>query len=223
MKCNICNSDQFIEHRGKPNEKCATCGAKARHRIALEVYRQHLFNTLKELDGNVLHLAPEKALSGILAEHLGDRYEPADASPERYPHVSCRRMYFPDDFAAIPDGHFSAILHNHVLEHIPGHYKDHLHEFSRILKPGGKMIFSVPGPYLDRLTQEGGEHLASDEERLARFLQEDHFKVFGTDFVEFIEHLKGGELLADGITDDIRASLAVRPGKAPFFVWLKNS
>ncbi len=222
MKCNICGASRFVEHRGKPNEKCANCGAKARHRIALAVYQTHLFDTVEQVAGPVLHLAPEKALSGVLDKRLGERYEPADASPERYPHVQCKRMFFPDDFAAIAEDHYTAILHNHVLEHIPGSYKDHLAAFVRILKPGGKMIFSIPGPYMDRLTREGGEMLATDRERLEQFLQEDHFKMFGSDFVDHVKSIEGGSLIPDGVTDDIRASLAVRPGKAPFFVWQKK-
>lgn len=85
------------------------------------------------------------------------------------------------------------------------------------------MIFSVPGPYLDRPSVEGGEHLASDAERLENFLQEDHYKMLGADFVEFLRNMEGGELHFDGITPEIREQLSVRPGKAPFFVWQKQS
>jgi len=84
------------------------------------------------------------------------------------------------------------------------------------------MIFSVPGPYLDKVTVEGGELLASDEERLEKFLQEDHYKLLGADFVEFLRNMEGGELLPDGITPEVREVLSVRPGKAPFFIWWKR-
>lgn len=84
------------------------------------------------------------------------------------------------------------------------------------------MIFSVPGPYLDRKTREGGENFRTDGERIELFRQADHFKIFGADFVTFVETMQGGRRIADGVTDERRAELAVRPGKAPFFVWRKD-
>ena len=223
MTCNICGGDNFVAWRGRPDEQCGECGALARHRIAFAVYQRHLF-TLDEQPQNlrVLHLAPEPCLHPALDEVIGTGYLCADASPERYPHAQCLRLFFPGNFNIFPPDYFDAILHNHVLEHIPGHYGDHLMEFTRLLKPGGRMIFSVPGPYLDRLTVEGGENLASDEERLEKFMQEDHFKLLGSDFIEFLENIPGGEVISDGITNDLRASLNVRPNKAPFFIWQKH-
>lgn len=171
----------------------------------------------------VLHLAPEPSLYPWMSGQIGAGYICADASPELYPHAGCLKLFFPDDFAIFPHGYFDAIVHNHVLEHLPGHYGDHLLAFSMLLKVGGKMIFSVPGPYLTRQTEEGGENLASDAERLEKFLQGDHFKIFGADFVEFVAQMPGGKLLDDGIDDQLRAKLNVRAKKAPFFVWQKTA
>ncbi len=220
-QCNICDGTSFETFRGRPNEKCASCGSLARHRVGWEVYRNHLIGETCG-EGRVLHLAPEPWLYPKLRDTLGSGYLCADPSPEIYPHAPCMRLFFPDDFRLFPDGYFSAILHNHVLEHIPGHYGDHVLAFARLLTPGGKMIFSIPGPYTGRPTKEGGEHLSSDAERLKQFLQEDHFKMLGDDFVPTLEALPGGQLLAEGISEDQRAELSVRPGKAPFFIWQKN-
>lgn len=222
MTCNICGSDGFSAWRGRPAEKCDDCGALARHRVAFAVYEHHLF-TLEEKEQSlrVLHLAPEPCLQPALDEVIGSGYICADASPERYPHAECLKLFFPGDFKIFPQGYFDAVLHNHVLEHIPGHYGDHLTAFSRLLKPGGRMIFSVPGPYKTRLTEEGGEHFKSDAERLDRFLQEDHFKIFGADFVQFLDQMPGGFVVPDGISNELRKELNVRPNKAPFFIWEK--
>jgi len=222
LTCNICGSDNFSIWRGRPDELCNDCGALARHRIAFAVYQLHLFTLEEEKPLKVLHLAPEPCLHPALDEVIGPGYICADASPERYPHADCLKLFFPKDFAIFPDGYFDAILHNHVLEHIPGHYGDHLMAFSRLLKPGGRMIFSIPGPYKKRLTEEGGENLKSDAERLEKFLQEDHFKMFGADFIEYLRHMPGGFLVPDGITNEIRKKLNVRPNKAPFFIWEKK-
>ncbi|MFD0918005.1 class I SAM-dependent methyltransferase [Pseudahrensia aquimaris] len=221
--CNICGGDEFVVYRGRAAEQCTQCGSKARHRIGWDVYATHLLPMMKQRPkGKVLHLAPEAALHDLLSDELGAGYMPADAAPERYPHAQCLKLFFPDDFTIFPDGYFDAILHNHVLEHIPGHYGDHLRAFTRLLSPGGKMIFSIPGPYLDRETIEGGEHLSSDAERLEAFLQEDHFKLIGSDFPGTLTSLVGGAVLEDGITDARRAQLSVRPGKAPFFIWQRD-
>ncbi|MFK5977644.1 MAG: methyltransferase domain-containing protein [Rhizobiaceae bacterium] len=222
MACNICGGTDFEGYRGRKGERCTSCGSKARHRIALMVYETHLLPLVRGGAKRVLHLAPEQFLYRELSEMVGAGYITSDASPERYPHAECLKLYFPQDFDLFPDGYFTAILHNHVLEHIPGHYGDHLIAFTRMLAPGGKMIFSVPGPYLDRQSVEGGEHLASDAERLEKFLQEDHYKMLGADFVDFLRGMEGGALISDGITPEIREQLNVRPGKAPFFVWQKQ-
>lgn len=220
MHCNICGGTTFESYRGRANEVCTSCGAKARHRIALDVYERFLFPLAGE-GARVLHLAPEKCLYPVLKEKLGEGYVTADAAPERYPHAEPQKLTLPGDFDAFPADHFDAILHNHVLEHIPGHYRDHLKGLARWLKPGGLMIFSVPGPHLDLLTREGGEHFRTDAERIELFRQGDHFKLFGRDFVDYVETMEGGKRLTDGVTDERRAQLGVRPGKAPFFVWRK--
>ena len=222
--CNICGSTDFQDYRKRPAEQCVDCGAKARHRVGWEVYQHHLLPLAEARSApRVLHLAPEKSLFELLASRLGGGYIPADAAPERYLHAACLKLYFPDGFEIFPDGYFDAILHNHVLEHIPGHYGDHLRAFTRLLAPGGKMIFSIPGPYLDRPTREGGEHLASDAERLEQFLQEDHYKMIGDDFFDVLDALPGGKRLEEGVSEERRAALSVRPGKAPFFIWQRDS
>ena len=221
--CNLCGNDRFVDYRGRPKEQCVVCGSKARHRVGWAVYESQLLPLMKDRPkGRVLHLAPEKALFDHLEKALGGGYFPADAAPERYPHAQCLKLFFPEDFSIFPNGYFDAILHNHVLEHIPGHYGDHLRAFTRMLAPGGRMIFSIPGAYLDRETEEGGEHFSSDAERLKRFLQEDHFKLIGSDFPETLTDLPGGQVMPDGITDSLRERLSVRPGKAPFFIWERN-
>ena len=220
-ECNICGSNEFTAYRGRPNEVCAQCGAKARHRVGIEIY-ERLLPAYATEQGRVLHLAPERFLHAWLQEMFGAGYMTADAEPERYPHASALRLRLPDGFQVFPQGYFDVILHNHVLEHIPGSYKEHLGSFVRVLAPGGVMIFSVPGPYMDRETREGGEFFKTDAERLEAFLQEDHFKLLGADFVEYLEAMPGGSLLDDGVTDARRAQIAVRPGKARFFVWRKD-
>lgn len=223
MECNICGGEQFATYRNRPNEQCVQCKSKARHRVGWEVYQQHLLPLVHDNPAaRVLHLAPEASLYGLLKGELGGGYLPSDAAPERYPHASCLKLFFPQDFQIFPDGYFTGILHNHVLEHIPGHYGDHLQEFTRLLAPGGKMIFSIPGPYMGQKTIEGGENLATDEERLEKFLQEDHYKLIGEDLFDTLANLPNGKTIDEGVSASRRAELSVRAQKAPFFIWQKR-
>lgn len=219
--CNICGSQHFEAYRGRPSERCSNCGSKARHRVALDIYERLVF-PLAMGRVRLLHFAPEEALYRRIEPVFGPAYTTADLMPERYPHAQALRIALPDGISIFPDGYFDAVLHNHVLEHIPGHFRDHIAALMRIVRPGGAMIFSVPGPYPDRETEEGGEHLDSDAERLLRFRQEDHFKLFGADLIPHLQGLAGITLEPDGISDARRAELAVRPGKAPFFILRKQ-
>ncbi|MBO6816383.1 MAG: methyltransferase domain-containing protein [Rhizobiaceae bacterium] len=132
------------------------------------------------------------------------------------------KLYLPNDFKIFDDNYFDFILHNHVMEHIPGSYIDHLHEFQRILAPGGAMIFSIPGPSMSKLTEEGGEHLSSPEERLAKFGQVDHFKQFGRDLVDFLEASDGMRFQFDQLTDIERVRMSIPKGSNRFLIWRKN-
>lgn len=101
MRCNICGGDMFEPFRGRANERCTTCGAKARHRVALDVYERFLFPLAG--DGlRILHLAPEECLFPLLRVKFGDGYKPADAVPDRYPWAKPRKLVLPGDFDAFP-------------------------------------------------------------------------------------------------------------------------
>ncbi len=222
-ECNICGSREFRDYKGRPGEMCVSCKAKARHRVGLAVYERMLFPIIDVNPGaRILHMAPEPSLFPVLSQRLGAAYTVSDAEPERYPYAPCLRLSFPQDFKQFPDGYFHGIIHNHILEHIPGHYGDHLQEFARLLAPGGRMVFSFPGPYSGVDTIEGGEFMATDEERIFEFGMPEHIKIFGPDFYDVYTGVPGGFAMNDGVTDELRASLNVRPGMAPFHVWQRS-
>jgi phosphoglycolate phosphatase len=193
--------------------------------VAFEVYRRAGLleqRASPPYGTRVLHLAPEGVLHSRIVAAVGAGYMPADARPEAYTTIQCLRLRLPDGFALFPDAYFDFIIHNHVLEHIPGSFRDHLRGFARILKPGGHHIFSVPGPKGSMLTVEGGEHLASDAERLAKFGQGDHFKMFGHDLPGFLAELPGGSFAWDDLSDADRAEINVAPLSNRFLVWRKD-
>jgi len=62
------------------------------------------------------------------------------------------------------------------------------------------MVFTIPDQNVLRgiKSVEGGENLETDEERLALFGQEDHYKLLGSDFVDYLRcKFSQVELLAD--------------------------
>ncbi len=221
--CNICGGTEFVDFNGRSLVQCVKCKSLERHRIAIEVYKQ--FGLLDEGDGAkkyVLHLAPERMLANKLLSNKNLNYVASDPRTGSYNWTRIMRLFLPDDFKVFHDGYFDFILHNHVLEHIPGTYVDHLAEFQRILAPGGAMIFSIPGPAMARQTVEGGEHFETDAERLEKFGQEDHFKQFGGDLVETLEKTPGMNFSFDGIDEAGRAKLSIAKNSNRFLIWTKD-
>lgn len=191
--CNICNCNQFHDYNGRTKVVCTNCGSFERHRLLKHTLQ---VNGLLGSSGDfymrrALHLAPEKMTHSYMSSIYGGGYYCSDPFPEKYPYASCLKLMLPDDFRLFTDSYFDLIIHNHVLEHIPGSYKSHLAEFSRILKPGGYMVFTLPGVRHDVDTIEGGENLESDELRLRIHGQEDHYKSFGKDLFDFLYTLGG--------------------------------
>ena len=82
------------------------------------------------------------------------------------------------------DNTFDYVICNHVLEHIPDEQKA-ISEVLRVLKPDGKWIFSFP-ICTDMQTYEDPT-VVSEEDRLQRFGQEDHVRLYGYDYKERFE------------------------------------
>jgi phosphoglycolate phosphatase len=132
-------------------------------------------------------LAPERFFYNIFSKNTSLEYEACDASPDRYSFVKAKKLTLPDDFGKLGDESYDWIIHNHVLEHIPGHWFEHLQQFVRALKVRGEMIFTIPKISSNRPTHEGGENLKSDELRKKIFGQDDHFRRFGFEFIDAIK------------------------------------
>lgn len=124
----------------------------------------------------VLHIAPEPALQRMLKSLPGARYHSADiASPLADEHF---------DVTSIPHqaGSFDLVLCNHVLEHVDDDALA-MRELHRVLAPAGRAILMCPtGRGLD-LTYED-KLIVTQSERLAKFGQEDHVRLYGADYYD---------------------------------------
>ena len=152
---------------------CPVCGALPRHRILAAWCDSHR----DDIKGRVLYFALESGMAqwfkrnGIELQSA-DLYQPAD-------------LRLDIQNTGEPTESYDWIFCNHVLEHIPD-YRKALTELHRILKPGGHLICSFP---IDESWEKTEENICADEaERLSRFGQVDHLRVFGRDGEEILRN-----------------------------------
>lgn len=124
----------------------------------------------------VLHIAPEKVLQDLLRAVPGVRYTGGD--------LESRLADVHFDVTAIPfdDASYDLVLCNHVLEHVPDD-EQAMRELARVLDPGGKAILMCPIAR-DRATTYEDSAVQTPEQRLERFGQEDHARLYGADYEE---------------------------------------
>lgn len=210
LKCPICNGTEFEDFNGRVNARCSGCRAVERNRM--------MWMLLERLGGfkegkRVLHMAPEMGLARRFKALSGDAYHATDVDVERYASntINIRKLDLCTDLAEIPDNSYDLILHSHVLEHVPCDVATVLRELDRILAPGGLHFLSVP----IRGTQTA-EDLSPDlteTERLKRFGQEDHYRIFGSDsLTQMLREIWGDdkhliELLDVFTRDELRSAV----------------
>lgn len=156
--------------------ECPWCGCHDRERHLL-MYMQAtgLFESLS--NKAVLHFAPERRLSPLIAAQKPLRYIRCDLHPQT-----------PDiekiDISAIPYPAeiFDLVIANHVLEHVADDQAA-LAEIHRVLKPGAYAILQTP--YSARLHHTWSDPgIDTDLARLHAYGQEDHVRLFGRDIFE---------------------------------------
>jgi Methyltransferase domain len=176
--CPLCNSTEFSDFKGRGAIKCDSCGSLPRLRIAWLLLKDYA----KLASGaRVAHFAPEPVLAQKLKKICGDGYEAYDLDPPRYEkRISFARIRKCDlctDLDRFQPSSYDAIVHNHVMEHVPCNYVMVLHKLQSLLKPGGFHVFSVPvskGHTKSDLTPG-----LSASTRIKEFGQSDHLVKFG--------------------------------------------
>lgn len=128
--------------------------------------------------GKILHFAPEPSIQKVIRQNKQIDYYTGDIRPGR-------AMYVIDiTDIQYKDNTFDYIISNHIMEHIPDEGKA-VSEIKRVLKPNGKWILSFP-ICTDMKTYED-KTITSPEQRLEKYGQKDHVRLYGYDFAERYE------------------------------------
>jgi predicted SAM-dependent methyltransferase len=154
----------------REDAQCPICGSLERHRAAFLLLHDRI-----PLQQKTLHVAPEPLMVPWLVsrscEYLNiDLYNPA-----------MQRMDLMQ--LELPNQSKTLIWCSHVLEHVSDDRKA-LSEIFRVLAPAGMLILQVP---IQGETTFEDSTVQSDSERLEKFLQEDHVRLYGTDLKRRIE------------------------------------
>jgi phosphoglycolate phosphatase len=175
LRCSICGSPKFVARQQRGYVQCEDCGSNERARLLWMMLDKH---GLLRPGKRVLHIAPERSSAERLHALWGDGYEPVDIDPDLYDFApNIRKIDLVEDAARLPSGRYDAIIHSHVMEHIPCNITAILWHLHRSLKPEGKQICCVPiirdGHYSEDLGPIGAD------DAINRFGQDDHVRTFG--------------------------------------------
>lgn len=167
FQCPICNRG----YRRLDHNACPGCGSIDRHRILWLLLQHWERNGRIHWGGRLLHVAPEGNLGERLAALYGEGYVSVD--------MDVRKAMQACDITNMPqfaNSTFDAIVCNHVLEHVAND-RTAMAELYRVLKPGGWASLHVPLT-MSETTDEDPE-VKDPQERLRRFGQEDHLRLYG--------------------------------------------
>ena len=152
---------------------CPICGSLPRHRILTSWLHE---NRERVTGKRLLHFAPEKSVR-LWMERNGISATTADLHGETDLNLDIQAT-------CLPDESYDLIICNHVLEHVDD-FRAALKEMFRILAPGGIFICSFPmDPKLQLLDED--PDIQTAEDRIRRFGQYDHLRVFGMEADYFL-------------------------------------
>lgn len=164
----------------RANAKCPWCGSRERHRLLWTVLSD--FIESGDLDGRMLHVAPEPSIAQRVAAVPNIGYVSIDLQlPAADVHA--------DIVGRLPfqDSTFDSVLCSHVLEHVHDD-RAALEEIYRVLKPGGLAFFLVP--ISEHPDTAYDPSITDPKERARLYGQEDHVRVYGQDFVSLLSRLR---------------------------------
>lgn len=195
--CNVCNSHmrrfnpggivnpvfEKYEIIGGGYHECDWCP------VCKASYRQRLVKLFLDQQKilrpglRILHAAPEECFH-YLFNNGKTVYVCCDIEPERYSYYASP-IFMDLTNITFPENAFDLILVSHILEHIPDDSKA-LSELYRVLAPGGIAILQVPVSLkLDKTYEDFS--IVTPEEKLEKFGQRDHVRIYAMDYVDRIK------------------------------------
>lgn len=189
-------------------DRCPVCQMAARHRLILFYLDRHVLAPAEAGPLRVYHMAPEKGLWRRLVADPRVRYRAGDIDPSLYPFVEATETA---DLMDLPlaDGGIDLFLCSHVLEHVPDDAKA-MREIARVLAPEGRAIVQVPLSLKLAETREG-DGSESEAERIRRFGQHDHARLYAAE--DYVQRWRRAGLEVeryDPFADDPDAAAAMR-------------
>jgi SAM-dependent methyltransferase len=147
---------------------CPRCSSSDRERLIYLYLQRHTHVMAGRIA--LLDIAPSDNLAKVLKEVANMRYVSGDLlRTDVMEKVDVTAMQFADES-------FDVMLCNHVMEHVPDDRKA-MREIRRVLKPGGWAMMMVPYSLVLEDTIEDPT-VETDEERLEKFGQEDHIRIY---------------------------------------------
>ena len=176
IQCPICSSTEFGDFRKRKNVRCAKCGSLERSR---NLWTNIEKLNLNELNGKILHIAPEIGIAKKLQEKYGDRYIALDYDPGIYKDsgLHVEKIDLCNDLSVYKENSISAIIHVHVFEHLRCNVTLAFQRLNKLIEPSGYHIFGVP--IADSYFKENMDPSLSEEFRLEEYGHEDHRRRFG--------------------------------------------
>jgi len=151
------------------NALCPVCDSSDRERLVYLWLKQK--TDLLDRPQRILHLAPEPSLSALFLRMKNPGYLTGDLmNPAAMVRIDVTRIPY-------DDGHFEAVICNHVLEHVPDDAKA-MRELRRVLKPGGRAVRQVPIS-ATRAESYEDDSITDPTGREAAFGQIDHVRIYG--------------------------------------------
>ncbi|HET6251203.1 MAG TPA: class I SAM-dependent methyltransferase [Tepidisphaeraceae bacterium] len=183
VECNICHwsGRRFASDDWHPFTVCWKCRSLLRHRLLTDALHHIEGLSLKDLvvGKRILHFAPERLTTPLFKPNAAS-YKTADFMRD-----DVDAKYDLTNMPAQGDGSVDLLVCCDVLEHVPDHMQG-MREIFRVLSPGGTAILTVPQK--DGLEKtESDPSLTDPKERLRRFGQDDHLRIFGNDVVSLLE------------------------------------
>lgn len=183
------NRERYLNTR--QDVHCPLCGSLPRHRI-LALWCEDHKDFLR--GSKILYFSSENSMT-VWMKKNGISYTSADLYKKR-------DMQLDMQDTRLSDASYDVIIANHVLEHVDD-FRKALQEMYRIIRPNGCFICSFPMDPKIELLDEETEPLPP-EERLRRFGQNDHKRVFGMKADKFltevgfvVEKIKGEDYPAE--------------------------